>query len=70
MPTKKDKSKITDELDRLNKIVEWFESREEIDVEEGLNRVKEGSEIIKRLKSRIKDVENEFELVKKDLNIG
>ncbi len=67
MTAKKEKGKITEDLTKLKKIVEWFESREEVDVEEGLRRVKEGSEIVKRLRSRMKEVENEFETIKEDL---
>lgn len=67
MPAKKEKSKITEDLAKLKKIVEWFEAREEVDVEEGLEKVKEGSEIVKRLKTRMGEIENEFEMVKKDL---
>ncbi|MCL4392201.1 exodeoxyribonuclease VII small subunit [Patescibacteria group bacterium] len=67
MPAKKEKSKITEDLAKLKKIVEWFEAREEVDVEEGLEKVKEGSEIVKRLKARMGEIENEFEMVKKDL---
>ncbi len=67
MPTQKEKGKITIDLEKLKKIVEWFESREEIDVEEGLKRVKEGSEIVGRLKARMGEIENEFREIKKDL---
>jgi pyruvate formate-lyase activating enzyme-like uncharacterized protein len=67
MPAKKEKGKITEDLEKLKKIVEWFESRDEVDVEEGLSKVKEGSEIVKRLKVRMAEIENEFEVVKEDL---
>lgn len=65
--TKKEKGKITEDLEKLKAIVDWFESRDEVDVEEGLEKVKEGSEIVKRLRARMREVENEFEAVKKDL---
>ncbi|MCL4399923.1 exodeoxyribonuclease VII small subunit [Patescibacteria group bacterium] len=67
MTEKKSKSDIASDLNDLQKIVEWFESREDVDVEEGLKKVKEGSLIVKRLRARIKDVENDFEILKKDL---
>jgi exonuclease VII small subunit len=54
-------------LEKLKNIVEWFESQEEIDIEEGLKKVKEGAQIIKALKLRMKEIENEFEEIKKDL---
>lgn len=65
MPTEKDK--IKDSLAGLEKIVEWFDSREDIDVEEGLKKVKEGAALVKALKAKLKTVENEFEEIKKDL---
>ena len=66
MPT--DKTKISDLISKLEKIVQWFDAREDVDVEEALKKVKEGAELVKTLKSRLSKVENEFEEVKKDLN--
>lgn len=65
MPT--DKTKISDLISKLEKIVRWFDAREDVDVEEALKKVKEGAELVKTLKSRLGKVENEFEEVKKDL---
>ena len=65
MATEKDK--IKDSLASLEKIVEWFDAREDIDVEEGLKKVKEGAALVKSLKAKLKTVENEFEEIKKDL---
>lgn len=58
---------ITDQLGQLEKIVKWFEGQKEVDVEKGLEKMKEGAVLIKQLKSRLKEVENEFEEVKKGL---
>ena len=66
MPT--DKTKISDLISKLEKIVQWFDAREDVDVEEALKKVKEGAELVKTLKSRLNKVENEFEEVKKDLD--
>ena len=66
MPT--DKTKISDLISKLEKIVQWFDAREDVDVEEALKKVKEGAELVKTLKNRLNKVENEFEEVKKDLN--
>lgn len=66
MPT--DKTKISDLISKLEKIVEWFDAREDVDVEEALKKVKEGAELVKTLKSRLNKVENDFEEVKKDLD--
>lgn len=63
-----DKTKISDLISKLEKIVQWFDAREDVDVEEALKKVKEGAELVKALKSRLNKVENEFEEVKKDLD--
>ncbi|MFA6285702.1 MAG: exodeoxyribonuclease VII small subunit [Parcubacteria group bacterium] len=60
-------SNLTQSLKKLEEIVEWFESQQEVDVEKGLEKVKEGAALIKASKERLKKVENEFEEVKKDL---
>ena len=56
-------------LEKLEKTVGWFQSREDIDVEEGLKRVKEGAGLITILRAKLKKVENEFEEIKKDLDV-
>ena len=61
------KEKISNSLNKLEQIVGWFDAQEEVDVEEGLKRVKDGVALLKELKMRLKKVENEFEEVKKDL---
>ena len=58
---------LTQSLKKLEEIVEWFENQEEVDVEKGLEKVKEGAKLIKASKERLKKVENEFEEVKKEL---
>lgn len=59
--------KITDSLHELEEIVDWFESQNQVEVDEGLDKVKKGVELIKQLKTRIQKVENEFEEIKKEL---
>jgi len=56
-------------LKRLAEITEWFENQEEIDVEEGLKKVKEAVALIKASKERLKNIENEFEEIKKEVDI-
>jgi len=58
---------INASLGKLEDIVNWFDQQEDIDVEEGLKKVKAGAVLIKNLKSRLQAVENEFTEVKKDL---
>jgi chitinase len=62
----KDKN-LNQSLKKLSLIAEWFEDQEEVDVEEGLNKVKEAAEIIKSAKKQFKEIENEFEEIKKDI---
>lgn len=63
-----DKNKLKDQLKSLEEIVEWFDGQEEVDVEAGLDKVKEGVALIKVAKERLKELENEFEKVKKGLD--
>lgn len=63
-----DKNKLKDQLKSLEEIVEWFDKQEEVDVEAGLDKVKEGVVLIKVAKERLKELENEFEKVKKGLD--
>ena len=63
----KDNKNIQSSIKKLEDIVDWFESQEDVDVEAGLKKVKTGSALIKDLKSRLKKVENEFEDIKADI---
>ena len=70
MPKEKpDIKNLSDNLKKLSKITEWFESQEEVDIEEGLKKVKEAVALIKVSKERLKAVETEFEEIKKEVNI-
>lgn len=61
------KTNLGESLKKLEEIVQWFDEQKEVDVEMGLERVKEGVALIKSSRSRLKEVENEFEEVKKEL---
>ncbi|BFT94704.1 MAG: hypothetical protein MNSN_07970 [Minisyncoccus archaeiphilus] len=65
---KKEKNNLNNNLKGIAKIVEWFESQEELDIEEGLKKAKEAAELIKETKAMLKKSENEFEEIKKDLD--
>lgn len=58
---------LSESLKKLEEVVSWFENQEEVDVEEGLKKVKEGAALIKASRERLMQVENEFEEVKKEL---
>lgn len=63
----KDNKNIQNSIKKLEDIVDWFESQEDVDVEAGLKKVKAGSTLIKDLKSRLIKVENEFEDIKNEM---
>ncbi len=65
----KKEQNLTSNIKKLSEISEWFEEQEEVDVEEGLKKVKEAAAIIKASRERLKVVENEFEEIKKEIDI-
>ena len=56
---------LTETIKKIRAITAWFEEQDDIDVEKGLEKVKEGAELIKLSRERLKELENEFEEVKK-----
>ena len=58
---------LGESLKQLEAITNWFENQEAIDVEKALEKVKEGVVLLKASKARLKEVENEFAVVKKEL---
>ena len=61
------KPNLSESLKKVREIINWFDNQEEVDVEKGLEKIKEGAELIKTSRARLKEVENEFEVVKKEL---
>ncbi len=66
---KEDTQNLNSNLKRLAEITEWFDEQEEVDLEEGLKKVKEAVGLIKTSKFRLKEIENEFEEIKKEIDI-
>ena len=64
---KEEKSNISKSLKSLEEIVDWFEEQEDVDIEKGLDKVKQGAVIIKTLKKRLATVQNEFTEIKEGL---
>ncbi len=64
-----EKQNLTTNLKKLQEIADWFDNREEVDVEEGLKKVKEGAALIKASKQRLQEIENEFKEIQKDINL-
>ena len=65
-----EKMNLSESLKKLEQISEWFNSQEEIDVEKGLEKVRQGARLIKDSRTRLAEVENEFEDIKKELEEG
>jgi hypothetical protein len=63
---KTDNKNLSFNLKKLAEITEWFDTQEEVDVEEGLKRVKEAVGLIKESKLQLKKIENEFEEIAKE----
>ena len=62
-----EKINLTESLKKLEEINDWFENQQEVDVENGLEKVKAGVKLVKASRERLRDIENEFEEVKKEL---
>ncbi len=63
----KKKNDLNESILKLTEINKWFESNQEIDVEIGLNKVKQAVILIKESKKRLKEIENEFQEIKKEI---
>lgn len=61
------KMNLSESLKKVQAIIAWFDEQEEVDVEKGLEKIKEGTVLIKESRTRLKEIENEFEVVKEDL---
>jgi len=68
--TKEDVStqNLTKNLKQLSEITTWFDNQEEVDIEEGLKKVKQAAGLIKTSRKRLQSIENEFEEIKKDID--
>lgn len=58
---------MNETLKKLSSIASWFESQSELDVEKGLEYVKEGAELIRTSRERLTQIENEFKEIKKEI---
>lgn len=58
-------SNFSDSMKKIEEINEWFED-EDLDLEEALNKLKEGKTLIKACKVRLEEIENEFNELKID----
>lgn len=61
------KINLTDSLEKLNEIVSWFDEQDNVDVEAGLEKVREAAGLIKGSKSRLAEIQNEFKEIEKEI---
>ena len=54
---------LTQALKQLEEINHWFQE-EDIDLEQGLEKLKKGKDLIKQCRQRLQNVENEFLKIK------
>ena len=59
------KQNLKEYLIQIEKITTWFEDRDEIDIEEALEKVKQAAKLIKASKDKLAQVENDFKEIKK-----
>ncbi len=69
MAGKKAEGNLTTSLKELNAIVTWFDEQEQVDVEQGLEKVKVAAKLIKESKSRLAEIENEFREIEKEMGV-
>jgi len=63
--TKDKKFSMNKTMKKLEEINEWFQN-EDIDLDEGLEKLQEAQELTKQVKKRLLEVENKFIDLKKD----
>lgn len=68
MTKKSEKTNLSENLKKLSGIVSWFENQSDLDVEKGLEYVKEGADLIKSSRERLSEIENEFKEIKKNIS--
>ena len=67
MSEKKKEVNLTESLGELQEIVAWFEEQDDVDVEQGLVKVREAAGLIKGSKQRLSQIQNEFKEIEKEI---
>ena len=67
MATKKETIDFKSAIKELEQISQWFQS-EDIDLDEGLVKLKRAKELIAITKEKLVEVENEFNVVRKEVS--
>lgn len=55
-------------MQQLQEIVNWYDQQQDLDVEEGLTKAKQATELIKLCSKRLNQLENEFVKIKNELD--
>lgn len=63
----KDKNNFKKHLKEIAGILEWFDAQEELDIEEALKKIKAAAVLIKASRERLKEVENQFIEIKREV---
>ncbi len=58
---------LSESIKKLKSISEWFEAQSDLDIETGLEKIKEGAILVRKCKERLGELENSFKEVKKEL---
>lgn len=63
--TKKKEMDFASAFEELEHITQWFDSSEQVDLDEGLKKFERGLELAGGLKKKLNEVENKVEEIKK-----
>ncbi len=63
-----DQINVSENLKKLSEIADWFSSQKQVDVEEGLVKVKEAAGLIKESRERLSEIQNEFTEIRKQID--
>ena len=55
-------------MKQLQAIVAWFDHQNEVDVEEGMQKFRQATELIQQCSKRLAQLENEFTKIKAELD--
>jgi hypothetical protein len=58
---------LKESLSKLDEIVDWFNKQTDLDVEVGLEKVREGAALVKACKTRLGEIKNEFEEIQSEV---
>jgi len=66
MQEKPKKESLSGNLKKLAEISSWFGDQKELDIEIGLEKVREAADLIKTSRKQLDNLENEFKEIEKD----